>query len=265
MSMKKTIKIRDAAAAALLLCYVAFYLANTTSRPKPPVVVVEEESKKQAIHWRRIAGELSCKLGGPDATGPNGGWCLRPSTENWGNLGRPAAHHVVADHGVAATIAKHLQGVTLVDICAGVGQYGHWFRENNASIQWQGYDGAENIESFTEGYVKWIDVTDPLFDTIAKKFDWVMSLECGEHIPPEATEAFIDLLDRHNTKGVILSWAIVGQGGHSHINERSNEDVVARFLKRGYKQEQWQQEARDAAKYFWFQNTFMVFTRGAKA
>jgi hypothetical protein len=61
-------------------------------------------------------------------------------------------------------------------------------------------------ESFTEGYVKWIDVTDPLFDTIAKKFDWVMSLECGEHIPPEATEAFIDLLDRHNTKGVILSW-----------------------------------------------------------
>ena len=76
---------------------------------------------------------------------------------------------------------------------AGVGQYGFWFRAHNATIDWRGFDGAENVESFTGGAVKWIDVTDPLFDSIDQHPDWVMSLECGEHIPPEATDAFIDL------------------------------------------------------------------------
>ena len=226
--------------------------------------------REQAIHWRRVAGELSCQLEGPDGTSPSGGWCLRPSEEDWGNLGRAAVHHVVADDGLARTIVKFLvpnetERVTLVDVCAGVGQYGFWFRAHNATIDWRGFDGAENIESFTGGAVKWIDVTDPLFDSIDQHPDWVMSLECGEHIPPEATDAFIDLLDRHNRKGVILSWAVIGQPGHSHINTRSNEDVVARFLERGYYQDQWtgdfQREGRESANYYWFKDTFMVFRK----
>ena len=26
--------------------------------------------------------------------------------------------------------------------------------------------------------------------------------------------------------GVILSWAVVGQGGHGHVNEKSNQDII---------------------------------------
>ena len=91
---------------------------------------------------------------------------------------------MVADDGLARRIVKFLTNETkrvmLVDVCAGVGQYGFWFRAHNATIDWRGFDWAENIESFTSGVVKWIDVTDPLFDSIDQHQDWVMSLECGE-------------------------------------------------------------------------------------
>ena len=26
--------------------------------------------------------------------------------------------------------------------------------------------------------------------------------------------------------GIILSWAIIGQGGHGHVNNMANEDVI---------------------------------------
>ncbi len=172
------------------------------------------------------------------------------------------------------TIIKYLtpadgDKITMLDIGAGVGQYGCFFKSQNASIDWQGYDGAENIESFTNGWVKWIDVTDGSFDTITPPgfvADWVMSLEVGEHIPPTATESMIDLLDKHNKYGVILSWAVPGQAGHHHINTKTLSEVVAIMAKRGYSQDKWcsdfQKEGRVQAQYPWFQNAFMVFKRG---
>ena len=32
-----------------------------------------ESLREQAIHWQRVAGELSCQLEGPDGTSPSGG------------------------------------------------------------------------------------------------------------------------------------------------------------------------------------------------
>jgi 2-polyprenyl-3-methyl-5-hydroxy-6-metoxy-1,4-benzoquinol methylase len=148
-----------------------------------------------------------------------------------------------------------------------VGQYGEYFALNNKQIHWRGFDGAENVESFTNGFVKWIDATDSAFDTIGdgEKADWVMSLEVGEHIPAEYTSQFLDTLDRHNKKGVIISWAVPEQGGHSHVNELSNEEVVRMFETRGYVQTEWthafQNELRGEADYAWFKDTCLVFVR----
>ena len=55
---------------------------------------------------------------------------------------------------------------------------------------------------------------------LGKQFDWVQSFEVGEHIPPKSTEIYIDNLVRHARNGLVLSWAIVGQGGFHHINLR---------------------------------------------
>ena len=120
-----------------------------------------------------------------DTISERGSWCLRDSTtSDFGykeflttgkKYGRPAADHVSPDSGVANTIAKYLQGhrayTSLLDVGAGIGQYGFWFRNNSPFIHWRGYDGAENVESFTSKMVKWIDVTDPLFDTIDGQSD----------------------------------------------------------------------------------------------
>ena len=84
----------------------------------------------------------------------------------------------------------------LVDIGAGVGQYGYWFKAKKANIKWIGYNGAENVDEFTDGYVQWTDTTNKIFDNIEEeKGDRVMSLEVGEHIPHETTLDFISTLD----------------------------------------------------------------------
>lgn len=228
------------------------------------------------LRWRRLVGDLTCKRTNDDGVGPTGGWCLKPTGEMWGEC-RGAEHHVTADTGVGKTIIKYLTvdnqaKVHLLDIGAGVGQYGCFFESEKSGITWQGYDGAENIESFTNNRVKWIDVTDALYDTIEPDglvADWVMSLEVGEHISPDATNALLDLLDRHNRNGIILSWGVPGQNGHSHINLKSNAEVIEALSKRGYVQDQWcldfQRDARNVAMYWWFQNTFMVFKRAQQA
>ncbi|TPX35296.1 hypothetical protein SmJEL517_g02358 [Synchytrium microbalum] len=215
-------------------------------------------TKEIAIKWRRIAGEVSCIHGG---VGPTGGWCLNETV-----VGK---EHVPACVAVSKAIVKYLgdaKPLTLLDIGAGVGQYGKWFESNNATnIMWRGYDGAENVETFTKGYVKWIDVTDALFDTIDIRADWVMSLEVAELIPPEATTQFLTMLDKHNREGIILSWAVPDEEGFNHINTKTNEDVFNMLAALGYIQNEWTQEfekdVRGATRYPWFKNTFMVFLR----
>ena len=241
-------------------------------------MVRDTDNKPQDVHrammkWRRLVGELTCQLTNNDGVGPTGGWCLKPTGEMWGKC-RAAEHHFSADIGIGRTIIKYLtppgQGgkIHLLDIGAGVGQYGCFLESENSNIVWQGYDGAENIESFTNNWVKWIDVTDKQHNTIEPPgfvADWIMSLEVGEHISPAATDSLLNLLDRHNRYGIIISWALPGQGGHSHINLKTNSEVIEALGKRGYFQDKWcldfQTEARNVAVYGWFRHTFMVFKR----
>ena len=69
-----------------------------------------------------------------------------------------------------------------------------------------------------------------------------------------------------NRKGIILSWAVPGQTGHSHVNERNNEYILERFEKLGYTHDNLMaQRGRERAEYDWFKNTFMVFVRNKGA
>jgi len=244
----------------------------------PPILIPDVSMKTELFRWRKLAGQLQCRLD-PNSVGITGGWCLQPNHEDWGSM-KGAQNHVPADTGIAKTIVKYLRQyhdiidhkekkVSLLDIGAGIGQYGHWLQLNasNDWIEWRGYDGAENVEEFTNGYVQWLDVTNPLFDTISNDFraDWVMSLEVGEHIPPESTASMLNLLDKHSKHGIILSWGIPGQGGHSHINLKTNDEVVALMKQQGFMQDGWCQEfqahGRKYADYPWFWGSFMVFRR----
>jgi hypothetical protein len=185
------------------------------------------KAKEVALYWRKKAAEFACKIADSQDPGmfidTTGTWCLSyfdptkvdPTKlskrlidlhkRNWPDsaepiYGKQPTHHVLPDKGLAQTIVKYLlihpenkkkldrnEKISLIDIGAGVGQYGIWFQTNeeaSTKITWQGYDGAGNVESFTNGRVKWIDVSSPLFDSIEPsnyRADFIMSLEVGEH------------------------------------------------------------------------------------
>ena len=69
---------------------------------------------------------------------------------------------------------------------------------------------------------------------MAEKPDWILSLEVGEHIPKEFESAFIQNLTRNAKKGIIISWAIKGQGGYGHFNEQNNKYIKNLLYKFGF-------------------------------
>jgi 2-polyprenyl-3-methyl-5-hydroxy-6-metoxy-1,4-benzoquinol methylase len=52
------------------------------------------------------------------------------------------------------------------------------------------------------------------------QYDWIISLEVAEHIPEIYEAVYLDNIFRHAKEGIILSWAVPGQGGLSHINNK---------------------------------------------
>ncbi|MEM9499460.1 MAG: methyltransferase domain-containing protein [Pseudomonadota bacterium] len=76
------------------------------------------------------------------------------------------------------------------------------------------------------------DLTRPL--TLERRFDLAQSLEVGEHLPTEASDALVDSLTQASDR-VLFSAAVVGQGGEFHINEQPLTFWQAKFASRGYR------------------------------
>ncbi|MEO0623534.1 MAG: methyltransferase domain-containing protein [Pseudomonadota bacterium] len=75
------------------------------------------------------------------------------------------------------------------------------------------------------------DLTEPV--DLGRRFDVVQSLEVAEHLPPEASDRFVETLVRHGDI-IVFSAAVPGQGGENHINEQPIETWRARFASHGY-------------------------------
>lgn len=56
--------------------------------------------------------------------------------------------------------------------------------------------------------VKFLDLTAPQYGLAA--YDWVISVEVGEHIPAKFQNIYLDNLVRHAREGIVLSWAVPG-------------------------------------------------------
>jgi len=176
-------------------------------------------------------------------------------------------YHADADRVIIETLSKHVllkqDGSccqSLSDFGAGVGQIGHALRVYDPDMQYNGYDGAGNVEEFTDNYVKFADLTMPL---AFNRTDWVISSEVGEHIPNEFEEQVISNLHAHNCNGIILTWAILGQGGHGHINCHSNKYLIDIFTHLGYNYDEWSELVRIPRTHHhkWYEGSAMVFTR----
>ena len=89
-----------------------------------------------------------------------------------------------------------------------------------------------------------------------------MTLEVAEHIPADFEEIFLDNVIRHARSGIILSWAVPGQGGYHHVNLRSNDYVIAKMDSLCFAHDLTNStRLRQLATFGWFKNNVNVFHR----
>lgn len=147
---------------------------------------------------------------------------------------------------------------SVVDLGCGTGSYVKVLRQ--VKIKCDGFDGNPNTPKITDDVAQVADLSQPL--DLCKRYDWVLSLEVGENIPKEFEENFIRNLDRHNIQGIVLSWAVEGQGGFYHFNERNNDYIKKIMENYGYTNDIFSEKyLRSKSSFWWFKNSLMVFRK----
>lgn len=147
---------------------------------------------------------------------------------------------------------------SLADVGCGEGKYVKYFMSKGLNAE--GFDGNLKTKEISKGLCSTFDFSKPAKKF--KKYDWVLSLEVGEHIPREYESVFMQNLNQLNTKGMILSWAVEGQSGKGHYNCRNNSYIIEKFVSMGYKYcEKDSMHLRQSSKAKWFKNTIMVFEK----
>lgn len=99
---------------------------------------------------------------------------------------------------------------------------------------------------------------------IGSPFHVAMSLEVGEHIPPEFTDTFVEYLTRTASRFIVLTCAHPGQGGQGHVNEQPQSYWILKVTAKGwrYSQELSEKVARSLKvmeSSDWLYQNMMVF------
>jgi hypothetical protein len=153
-------------------------------------------------------------------------------------------NHMVASSRLVSEILTLIDNEKVASVNnfgAGVGQYKEAILhqgngqhilpdQKHPKVEWKAYDGAGNVFDYTKGFVNYFNLTVPLE---LPKDDWVVALEVGEHVPNKYEGKLNCNLHHHNCKGIILSWAVLGQDGHLHINNHLNDYVISLFKELG--------------------------------
>lgn len=167
---------------------------------------------------------------------------------------------------LVAQLATLFAHSSVLDLGCGVGQYGrHFHRHPEMGIRWLGVDGSEHIEEATHGHVKFGDLSLGMPQIARQKWDWVMSLEVGEHVPRAngGEASFMHNLAAWATKGIVLSWALPGQPGEAHVNCQAAEYLQCAMGLLGWqldgKQTARLQNATLAHPCWWLENSLLVF------
>ena len=108
--------------------------------------------------------------------------------------------------------------------------------------------------------VKFLDLTLPQY--WLPRYDWVLSMEVLEHIPTQYETVVMDNIDRAAGHGVVLSWAVPGQGGFHHVNNRSPTYVNETMSSRGFSlDKEASGNLSKEATVSWLKNNVRVYLR----
>ena len=196
-------------------------------------------------------GQFSCQLNNDDVSA-NGGWCSKIS-------GRNSTQHMT-DEPLALALSEFLHSKRVASFGDGPGFYKDLLLNYGEVLSYNAFDGAPYVESTTNNNVKFLDLSVPIYHL--QKYDWVISLEVAEHIPKEFEAVYLDNLVRHSNEGIILSWAKIGQGGHSHINNQDFPYIKSIMeLRNYYYDQELSEKFKKGSSFDWFRSNINVFKR----
>lgn len=169
------------------------------------------------------------------------------------------------DFFLAAAIGTYFNvpsGV-IADLGCGLGQYCKILE----AYGWRciGFEGTKGIDDIA---VFWpivrIDLSVPISSDYHKKYDFVLCLEVGEHIPQKHEQTVLDNICNFADKNIVLSWAVPGQYSASgHVNCRPNDYVINELAKRDFiLDNDMTKKLREVSRFKWFKDTLMVFYDG---
>ena len=187
---------------------------------------------------------------GPQSISTSGGWCPRPDE----------TYSYKTDEKLSAAMVPLFNTGTVAGFGDGGGGYKQKIEEAGLVQRYDSFDGAPFCDKTTNGSVKYLDLSIPVYGL--PLYDWVLSLEVGEHIPKKYEHIFLDNIVRHARNGVVLSWATPGQRGHGHVNCRSMEYIKNKLDARGfYHDANNSQHLQQNCKYSWLRNNVNLYKR----
>lgn len=166
----------------------------------------------------------------------------------------------LTDMTLVKALSEFLKGKSVGSFGDGPGAYKREILKFEQVKLYDAYDGAPYCEETSDGLVKFMDLTVPQYGL--PMYDWVMSLEVAEHIPRAYESVYIDNLIRHSKEGIILSWAVPGQGGLAHINNRPFKYVTNLMEFHGFQHDNSTSEKlKYQCSYAWLRENVNVYRR----
>lgn len=134
---------------------------------------------------------------------------------------------------VVPIVLEYVKPASIVDVGCGTGGWLAEFRKHGVEDV-LGVDGPwvdPALLEIPKERFRVADVGKPIQEP--RRFDLVVSLETGEHLPPEAAETFVTSLVGLGSV-IVFSAAIPFQGGNNHFNEQWPDYWAALFDAHGY-------------------------------
>lgn len=159
---------------------------------------------------------------------------------------------------------KELQ---IIDFGCGEAKYLKNLKDNGFT-NLHGFEGE--VRKGSPEFVDSWDLTNPIknyknYDFLKNNAYNTICLEVGEHIPKEFESIFLENITSLTTNKLILSWAVIGQGGDGHVNCMNNDEVILKMDKLGFNfLENDSIDARNSISMRtapWFFNTIMIFKK----
>ena len=157
-------------------------------------------------------------------------------------------------------MSKLLSDKTVASFGDGPGIYKREIEKLGHVKLYDAFDGAPYCEETSHGRVRFMDLSIPQYGI--RQYDWIISLEVAEHIPEKYEAVYLDNIFRHAKEGIILSWAVPGQGGLSHINNKPIEYVLKVMRENGFQRDvEKSMKLQASSSLSWIRSNINVYIR----